>query len=73
MQIERDSPCYDYDSRSVEDVCDEYVALNDRIALVDRLAAFIPQDKDPQESYVAAVNTFRFIVTTNWDLLFEAA
>lgn len=73
MQIKRDYPIYDYDSRSVEDVCDEYVALNDRIALVDRLAALIPQDKDPQESHVAAVKTFRFIVTTNWDLLFEAA
>ena len=73
MQIKRDYPGYDYDSRSVEDVCDEYVVLNDRIALVDRLAALIPQDKDPQESHVAAVKTFRFIVTTNWDLLFESA
>lgn len=72
-QIRRDYPSYDYDSRSVEDVCDEYAALNDRITLVDRLAALIPQDKEPQESHVAAVKTFRFIVTTNWDLLFEAA
>jgi hypothetical protein len=73
MQIKRDYADYDYDSRSVEDVCDEYMVLNDRIALVDRLAALIPQDKAPQESHVAAVKTFRFIVTTNWDLLFEAA
>ncbi len=73
MQIKRDYPNYDYDTRSLEDVCDEYVALNDRIALVDRLAALVPQDKDPQDSHVAAVKTFRFIVTTNWDLLFEAA
>jgi len=73
MQIKRDYPSYDYESRSVEDVCDEYAALNDRIALVDRLAALIPQDKTPQESHVAAVKTFRFIVTTNWDLLFESA
>jgi len=73
MQIKRDYPSYDYESRSVEDVCDEYAALNDRIALVDRLAALIPQDKTPQESHVASVKTFRFIVTTNWDLLFEAA
>ncbi len=73
MQIKRDYPSYDYDSRSLEDVCDEYAALNDRIALVDRLAALIPQDKEPQESHVAAVKTFRFIVTTNWDLLFESA
>ena len=73
MQIKRDYPDYDYHSRSVEEVCDEFVVLNDRIALVDRLAALIPQDKDPQESHVAAVKTFRFIVTTNWDLLFESA
>ena len=73
MQIKRDYPDYDYQSRSVEDVCDEYVVLNDRIALVDHLAALIPQDKSPQESHVAAVKTFRFIVTTNWDLLFESA
>ena len=73
MQIKRDYPSYDYESRSVEDLCDEYAALNDRIALVDRLAALIPQDKTPQESHVASVKTFRFIVTTNWDLLFEAA
>lgn len=73
MQIKRDYPNYDYDSRSAEDVCDEYAALNDRIVLVDRLAALIPQDKDPQESHIAAVKAFRFIVTTNWDLLFEAA
>lgn len=73
MLIKRDYPDYDYHSRSVEDVCDEYMVLNDRIALVDRLAALIPQDRAPQESHVAAVKTFRFIVTTNWDLLFESA
>ncbi len=73
MQINRDYPSYDYESRSAEEVCDEYAALNDRITLVDRLAALIPQDKNPQGSHVAAVKTFRFIVTTNWDLLFEAA
>jgi NAD-dependent SIR2 family protein deacetylase len=72
-QIKRDYPDYDYHTRSLEEVCDEYVVLNDRIALVDRLAALIPQDKQPQESHVAAVKTFRFIVTTNWDLLFESA
>jgi hypothetical protein len=73
MQIKRDYPAYDYYTRSVEDVCDEYMVLNDRIALVDRLAALIPQDKAPQKSHAAAVKTFRFIVTTNWDLLFESA
>ncbi len=69
MQIKRDYPSYEYESRSPEDVFDEYAALNDRIALVDRLAALIPQDKEPQESHVVAVKAFRFIVTTNWDLL----
>jgi len=73
MYIKRDYPSYEYESRSVEEVCDEYVALNDRITLVDRLAGLVPQDKDPQDSHVAAVKAFRFIVTTNWDLLFEAA
>jgi NAD-dependent SIR2 family protein deacetylase len=72
-QIKRDYPGYDFKSRSVEDVCDEYAVLNDRIKLVDRLSELIPQDRDPQESHVAAVKTFRFIITTNWDLLFEAA
>ena len=73
MEIKRDYPSYNYEQRSFEDVCDEYVALNDRIALVDRLASLIPQDKEPQESHVSAVKSFRFIVTTNWDLLFESA
>lgn len=73
IEIKRDFPDYDFESRSVEDVCDEYTALNDRVVLVDRLAALIPQDKEAQESHVAAVKAFRFIVTTNWDLLFEAA
>jgi NAD-dependent SIR2 family protein deacetylase len=72
-RIKRDYPSYDYDQRSLEDVCDEYCVLNDRIDLVDRLAELIPQNKNPQESHVAAVKAFRFIVTTNWDLLFEAA
>lgn len=72
-EIKRDYPDYNYEVRSVEEVCDEYVVLNDRLGLVDKLAAFIPQNKPPQDSHVAAVKTFRFIVTTNWDLLFEAA
>jgi NAD-dependent SIR2 family protein deacetylase len=73
MQIKRDHPDYDYSTRSVEEVCDEYAVLNDRIVLVNRLAELIPQDTKPQASHIAAVKTFRFIVTTNWDLLFEAA
>jgi hypothetical protein len=73
MEIKRDYPNYDYERRSFEDVCDEYAVLNGRVALVDRLAALIPQDRQPQDSHVAAVKAFRFVVTTNWDLLFEAA
>ena len=58
---------------TVEDACDESVALNDRQGLVNLLAALIPKTADPLESHLAAVRTFRFILTTNWDLLFEAA
>lgn len=72
-EIEKDYPDYEYSWRSVNDVCDEYVALNDRITLVNRLAAQIPQDAPPTPNHVAAVKAFRFIITTNWDLLFEAA
>jgi NAD-dependent SIR2 family protein deacetylase len=73
LQIKRDYPDYAYESRSLEDVCDEFSALNGKIQLVDRLAALIPQANEPQESHITAVKTFRFIVTTNWDLLFESA
>ena len=72
MQIKRDYLTYDYETRLFEDVCDEFAALNGRIELVDRLAALIPQDRNPQDSHIAAVKSFRFIVTTNWDLLFES-
>jgi hypothetical protein len=73
QEIQKDYPAYDSTRRSVEDVCDEYVALNDRITLVNRLAALIPQNAAPLRSHIAAVKAFRFIITTNWDLLFEAA
>lgn len=73
QEIQKDYPNYDFHSRSVEDACDEYAALNDRITLVNLLAALIPQNAIPLQSHVAAVKAFRFIVTTNWDLLFEAA
>jgi hypothetical protein len=71
MQIKRDYPTYEL--RSVEEVCDEYAALNDKVKLVDLLASLIPQNRKPQGSHIAAVKAFRFIVTTNWDLLFESA
>src|SRR5579863_1845735 len=73
LQIQRDYPAYDFRERSLEDVCDEYAALNDRMMLVDKLASLIPQDRQPQPSHFAAVAAFRFIITTNWDLLFERA
>jgi hypothetical protein len=73
MEIKKDYPAYDYKFRSLDDVCDEYVALVDRITLMNRLAALIPQNALPTANHVAAVKAFRFIVTTNWDLLFEAA
>ena len=72
-EIQKDYEDYDFDQRTLEDVCDEYVALNDRISLVNLLAALIPQNADPTPSHVQAVKAFRFIITTNWDLLFEAA
>jgi hypothetical protein len=72
-QIANDYPGYDCSTRSIEDVCDEYVAINDRLGLVNQLAALIPKNAAPSEGHVAAVDSFRFIVTTNWDLLFEAA
>jgi hypothetical protein len=71
--IQQDFPKYDSSLRSVEDVCDECVALNDKISLVNRLAELFPQHATPLPSHVAAVELFRFICTTNWDTLFEAA
>lgn len=71
--IQKDCPEYDVSFRTFEDVCDEYVALNDRHSLVNRLAELIDKNAAPTVNHVAAVKAFRFIVTTNWDLLFEAA
>jgi len=72
-QIVNDYPSYDPSTRSLEDVCDEYVAINDRIRLVNELAALIPKNAPPSQGHVSAVKLFRFIITTNWDLLFEGA
>jgi SIR2-like protein len=71
--IAKDHPGYDYGMRSLEDVCDEFEVLYDRPTLVDTLAGSIPQTIPPLASHLAAVAAFRFIVTTNWDLLFEQA
>ncbi|MEK7755574.1 MAG: SIR2 family protein [Planctomycetota bacterium] len=72
-EIQKDDPKYDFQSRSLENVCDEYELLHDRPTLVDLLAGQIPQNVEPLPSHIAAVQAFRFIVTTNWDILFEAA
>jgi hypothetical protein len=68
-EIAKDYLTYDFTRRSLEDVCDEYEGLYDRLQLVDLLASSIPQNIQPLRSHLAAVATFRFIVTTNWDLL----
>src|ERR1700730_15161437 len=52
-EIKKDYNEYDYDVRSLEDVCDEYVAITDRITLVNRLAALIPQNAIPTPNHVA--------------------
>jgi hypothetical protein len=72
-EIKKDFPSYDYSSRSFEDVCDEYEVLNDRTRLVGLLASLIPQNAPALSSHLSAVNIFRFIITTNWDQLFESA
>lgn len=72
-EIKKDFPAYDYQPRSLEDVCDEYEVLNDRNGLVGLLASFIPQSAAPLPGHISAVNSFRFIITTNWDQLFESA
>jgi hypothetical protein len=73
QSLQKDFPSYDYSERSVEDVCDEYVAIKSKVSLVERLAELFPQHATPAPGHVAAVELFRFICTTNWDTLFEAA
>ena len=72
-EIKKDCPAYDFMNRSLEDVCDEYEVLNDRPKLVDLFAGLIPQSVPPLRSHLSAVRSFRFVITTNWDLLFESA
>jgi hypothetical protein len=64
---------YDVTERTFEDVCDEWSALNDKVGLVFRIAELIPKNATPLPSHLVAVEAFRFIITTNWDLLFEEA
>ncbi len=71
--IKRDYPTYDYSLRSLEDVCDEYAVITDRNRLVYKLADLLPQNRPPTPAHLAAVKAFRFIITTNWDDLFESA
>lgn len=72
-EIQRDYKAYDYAARTFENVCDEYAVLNDRISLVNFLSGLFPKNALPQKSHLVAVDLFRFIITTNWDLLFEDA
>jgi hypothetical protein len=72
-EIGRSYPSYDGAGRAFEDVCDEYAVITDKTNLVVKLAGMIPQDRIPSSAHLAAVKTFRFIVTTNWDNLFEKA
>jgi hypothetical protein len=72
-EIQRQFSDYDFRVRTFEDVCDDYAALYDQITLVNKLASLIPTNVLPLKSHLAAVKAFRFIVTTNWDVLFERA
>jgi len=72
-EIESGYPGYDHSSRSLEDVCDEYVAIYDAHRLVNKLAELIPTNRAPSPAHVAAVECFQYILTTNWDNLFEKA
>lgn len=72
-KIRADYADYDYGVRSLEDVSDEYATLNDRISLVNTLAQMFPANAPPSVAHLMAVRCFRFIVTTNWDTLFESA
>jgi hypothetical protein len=71
--IKKDYEDYDVAERSLEDVCDEYQVVNDRSVLVNRIADLFPARPAPTPAHLAAVRMFRFIVTTNWDRLFELA
>jgi SIR2-like domain len=72
-EIQKDYPDYDYNVRTYEEVCDDYVVLNDRNSLVFKLASMFSPSTTSAPAHLAAVKTFRYIVTTNYDTLFEAA
>lgn len=72
-EIAQAYPGYDHSSRSLEDVCDEYAAIYDPHRLVNKLAALLPSHVAPSPGHLAAVECFQFILTTNWDGLFERA
>ncbi len=71
--IRRHYPEYDATGRSFETVADEYEAILGADTLTTRLVAEIPQDADPSPSHRIASDLFSTVITTNWDLLFEAA
>jgi hypothetical protein len=72
-EIQKDYPNYDYSIRSYEEVCDDYVILNDRNTLVFKLASMFSTSSAFSPAHLAAVKTFRYIISANYDLLFEAA
>jgi len=72
-EVKKANPDYVIESRSVEETCDDYAVVFGRRELVDELARLIPQNLPPLPSHDAAARLFRYIITTNWDLLFEKA
>jgi DNA-binding response OmpR family regulator len=66
-------PDYATDSRTFEEVCDEYEALYGRPDLLSVLGNLLAHTRRSSAGHELAVGLFRNIVTTNWDLLFEAA
>lgn len=73
LKIRKDYPDYQVERRTFEDVCDEFAALNSRITLVNELSDLIPQNVAPTDNLRFTAKCFRYILTTNWDQLFEEA
>lgn len=72
-EIRKSYPTYDYRSRKFEQVCEEFEVVYDQARLREFLAQQIDRRTNTTPSHLAAVNVFDYIVTTNWDILFERA
>jgi WD40 repeat protein len=72
-EIRKDYPDYNINSRSFEELMDEYSELYDLPTLLDKIAGLIPQNVPVSSAHRTAVNLFKCIITSNWDLLFEDA